>query len=108
MLIDTFIAELAVERLNEYILRRFARLNQFQRRAIGIRLLVDRPARQSWPRVRSQRFEIARKRAAPPNARATLRDSRPSYTHRMAQLSPMPGQSVMALAGPIPARLRDS
>jgi chromate transporter len=59
VLVKAFIAKLAVERFDVRILRRLARLNQFQRHAVRIRPLVERPARKFRSLVGSQRFGIA-------------------------------------------------
>lgn len=59
VLIEAFVAELAVERFDVRILRWLARLNQLQCDAVRIRPLVKRAARKFGALVGSHRLGIA-------------------------------------------------
>ena len=53
VLVEALVAEFAVKRLDIGILRRLARLNQFQGDAVGVGPLVERAAREFRPLVRA-------------------------------------------------------
>lgn len=75
VLIEAFIAELAVERLDIRVLRRLARLTQFQHHAIGVGPLVESSTRKLRSLVRSHR--VVRVAPEPPFAVA-CRSYRPN------------------------------